>query len=119
MGIQDFKAGQRVAVLCGRPENIKETQLATVSRVDRKIVYIILDGFCMETGYCLRNKKDRYLVENIEVGTPAMLFPNKQAADDYIELMELRSWFLQAFNWSKIDQYTAGELRAVKQILEK
>ena len=73
----------------------------------------------METGYYLRNKTDGYLIENTEVGIPAMLFPNQQTADDYTELMELRNWFLQSFNWSKINQYTVGDLRAVKQILER
>lgn len=119
MTIKDFKAGQRVALIGDRRRGSSRRKgFATVTRVGRKFVYAVEQGFSRETAYRVRNEDEPYLVENIDYGTPIMLFPTEQAADEYIEHEELSHWLVDAANWLKRKEYTLGQLRTVRRILE-
>ena len=87
---------------------------AKVVKVGRK--YVTISG-AWETQFKEAVSSRPYLVERVEHGIPRVLFPSKEAADEYREREELKIWVRVAVDWGKIDHYTLEQLRAVKKIL--
>ncbi len=117
MTIRDFAVGQTVFVMGdGRRERNKyDTTVAEVVKVGRK--YVTISG-SRGTQFKETSASRPYLIENAEYGTPQMLFPSREAADEYREREELKTWVRTAAGWDKIDRYTLTQLKAVKTILE-
>ena len=119
MTIKDFKVGQTAFVVevkfCFTQQDRFSTTEAEVVKVGRKYATI--------SGNCIAQFKEAcesrpYLVEHKECGSPQLLFPSREAMDDYIESEELKVWVRSAVGWDKIDHYTLEQLREVKKILE-
>ena len=118
MTIKDFKVGQTVFVMGdGSVQRDRfRTAAAEVVKIGRK--YVTISGSWgmqfKETG-----SSRPYLVEHTEYGAPRLLFPSREAVDEYREREELKTWVRTAAGWDKIDRYTLAQLRAVKKILEE
>ena len=117
MTIKDFKVGQTVFVMedsCTQQDKFR-TVAAEVVKIGRK--YVTISGnWAMQ--FKETHESRPYLVEHTERGAQRLLFPSREAVDDYIEREELKTWVRTAAGWEKIDRYTLAQLRAVKQILE-
>ncbi len=118
MTIKDFKVGQTVYVMGdGRWERNKYVATeAEVVKVGRK--YVTISGNC-GTQFKDTSERRYYLIEHIECGTPRILFPSREAADEYREREELKTWVRTAAGWTNIDRYTLTQLREVKKTLER
>jgi len=117
MTIKDFVVGQTVFIMgdgCHQ-RNRYSTTAAEVVKVGRKYVTV---GGNWEMQFEETATSRPYLVEHTEYGAPRMLFPSREAVDEYIEREELKTWVRTAAGWDKIDRYTLAQLRAVKTILE-
>ena len=110
MTIKDFKVGQTAFVM--GDGSAQRDRFRTVAAEVVKI-----------GNWAMRFKETHesrpYLVEHTEYGAPRILFPSREAVDDYIEREELKTWVRTAAGWEKIDRYTLAQLRAVKKILEE
>lgn len=117
MTIKDFKVGQTVFIMGdGRTQRDKfSTTTAEVVKIGRK--YVTISGN-WATQFKETHESRPYLIEHMEYGAPRLLFPSREAVDDYIEREELKTWVRTAAGWEKIDRYTLAQLRAVKKILE-
>ena len=118
MTIKDFKVGQIAYIMVdGRTERDKfSTQEIEVVKIGRK--YVTVSGnWAMQ--FKETHESRPYLVEHKEYGAPRLLFPSREAVDDYIEREELKTWVRTAAGWEKIDRYTLNQLRAVKKVLEE
>ncbi len=120
MTIKDFALGQ-IAYIMGDYRTQQKrfnTQEAKVAKIGRKYVTIkALGGWDMQFESTAESRP--YLVEHTEIGAPRLLFPSKEAVDEYREREELKTWVRTAAGWDKIDRYTLDQLRAVKMILEE
>lgn len=118
MTIKDFKVGQ-TAFAMGGYRTSKNRFLITEAeavKVGRK--YVTISGN-WGTQFKETSISRPYLIEHCECGTPRLLFPSREAADNYIEREELKTWVREATGWDKIDLYSLKKLRAVKKILEE
>lgn len=117
MTIKDFKVGQTVYILGdGRRIGDGKETAAEVVKVGRK--YVTISGnWAMQFKETCESRP--YLVEHTDYGTARLLFPSREAVDDYIEHEELKMWVRTAAGWEKIDRYTLAQLREVKRILER
>jgi len=117
MTTKDFKVGQTVFVMM---DGIAQrdrflTVAAEVVKIGRK--YVTISGnWAMQ--FKETHESRPYLVEHTEYGAPRILFPSREAVDDYIKREELKTWVRTAVGWDKIGRYTLAQLRAVKKILE-
>lgn len=59
-----------------------------------------------------------YLIEQIELGSPRLLFPSAHSADIYLERENLKLCLTKAAAWGSIQKYTLQQLSEVKRILE-
>lgn len=118
MTIKDFKVGQTVFVVgdgCTQRDRFRTTE-AEVVKIGKK--YVTING---NWGMQFKEASESrfYLVEHTECGAPRLLFPSREALDEYRELEELKTWVRSATCWDKIKSYTLAQLRAVKKILEE
>lgn len=117
MKIKDIKVGQTVFVMGdGNVQRDRfRTTAAEVVKIGRK--YVTISG---NRGLQFKETAASrpYLIEHTEVGAPRLLFPSREALDEYRERDELKMWLRTAAGWEKIDRYTLGQLREVKKILE-
>lgn len=115
MQIKDFSVGQTVYIY-GSTRRTAGTELkkAEVAKVGRK--YVTLKSRWMEQ-FKEPNGTAPYLVEQVEYGTPRLLFPSEEAVCEYRETEELREWLMKMTDWDKIGKYTLDQLRAVREIL--
>lgn len=120
MTIKDFKPGQTVYALSRtRGKTIEHfIKRYTVLSVGRKYVRAAPEGSQNPDEFFLHEETDDYLTENITWREQVKLFLTEAAANDDIEKDMLRSWLRKATESYKIDSYTLGQLRAVKEILE-
>lgn len=117
MTIKDFKVGQTVFVMGdGSTQRDRfRTVAAEVVKIGRK--YVTTSGnWAMQ--FKETHESRPYLVEHAEYGVPRLLFPSREAVDEYREREELKTWVRTAAGWEKIDRYTLAQLREVKRILE-
>ena len=120
MKIKDFAVGQTVFIMGdGRSWRDRfRTTAAEVLKIGSKYITIrISENWAMQFKEMHESKP--YLVEHTEYGAPRLLFPSREAVDDYIEREELKTWVRTAAGWEKIERYTLAQLRAVKKILEE
>lgn len=115
MQIKDFSVGQTVFI-CGSTRRNTGTEIkkAEVAKVGRK--YVTLKSLFVEQ-FKEPNWTAPYLVEQVEYGTPRLLFPSEEAVCEYMETEELRDWLRKMTDWDKIGKYTLDQLRAVREIL--
>ena len=99
MTIKDFKVGQTVFVMGDGSvqRDIFRTAAAEVVKIGRK--YVTISGSWgmqfKETG-----SSRPYLVEHTEYGAPRLLFPSREAVDEYREREELKTWVRTAAGWA-------------------
>ena len=120
MTIKDFTPGQ-IAYIMGSRFTQRDklgTQMAEVTKIGRKYVTVENSG---GWNYQFEETSESrlYLVEHTDYGDRRLLFPSKEAVDEYREREELKTWVRTAAGWEKIDRYTLAQLRAVKKILEE
>lgn len=116
MKLKDFQVGQKVYLVDKRPkpeDTIREYQIVTVGRK-----YLKVQSGYNDRQFEIFDDKAPYLIEHKEFGVQLLLFPSKEAAQEHIEGNQLRSWLLKATEVTKVNRYTVGQLRAVKEILE-
>lgn len=118
MTIKDFKVGQPVFIMGdGSTQRDRfRTTAAEVVKIGRK--YVTISGN-LAMQFKEMHESRPYLVEHTEYGAPRLLFPSREAVDDYIEREELKNWVWTAVGWEKTDRYTLAQLREVKRILER
>lgn len=118
MTIKDFKVGQTVFVVgdgCIQRDRSRTTE-AKVVKIGKK--YVTISGnWGMQ--FKETSESGSYLVEHTDYGAPRLLFPSREALDEYLEREELKTWVRTATCWDKIDGYTLAQLRAVKNILKE
>ena len=121
MTLKDFKPGQEAYSL------IREMNIAIKYRVEECMVISVRRKYVTASpkealGYprefYLDDITDEYLLENKDWGCRYMLFPTKEALDNYIEKENLREWLNNAMSRSKVLSYSLDQLRAIKAILE-
>lgn len=119
MTIKDFKVGQTAFVVkvefCFTQQDRFSITETEVVKVGKKYVTISGNWTAQFKEAC---ESRPYLVEHKECGAPRLLFPSREAMDDYIESEELKFWIRTAVGWDKIDHYSLEQLRAVRKILE-
>ena len=117
MTVKDFHVGQTVYIVRGdiRERRNDLAEKVEIVKVGRK--YVTINGNWGQK-FKETDKDTAYLVEHTEYGNPDMLFPSKNALEEFLELCELKMWILREINWNKVDQYTLWQLRKVKEILE-
>lgn len=121
MTIKDFKPGQTVYALSRTRGKTTEHFIKryTVVSVGRKYVRAAPEGSINTDEFFLDEETDSFLTENITWRERTRLFLTEAAANDGIELDMLRDWFRRkAVESWRIEKYTLGQLRAVKEILE-
>ena len=118
MEIKAFQPGQTVYIVGTdrRDRGDKAARKAEVAKVGRK--YVTISGRWGERFRKTVGRSKPYLIEEMEYGSPRLLFPSEAALCEYREREELKEWVRLAAGWEKIDRYTIEQLRAVKQILE-
>ncbi len=117
MTIKDFKVGQIAYMLeDGRRATFGAVAEAEVAKVGRR--YVTIREGRQEARFYEPVNSTTYLVEDKDYGVKRLLFLTTEAADEYIELNDLRNWVQEATNWLKVKQYTLAQLREVKKILE-
>lgn len=123
MTIKSFKVGQAVAIVGdggAAMASRKGRTEAVVTKIGRKYVTVMPVGGGYETRYRESEVKGNgYLVEDVDFGSPRLLFPSARAADAYCEANELRLWLAKAAEWDRVHRYSLEQLRQVKQILER
>lgn len=118
MTIKDFKVGQTVYIIGDfrtQKDRFRSIE-AEVVKVGRKYVTISGNWGLQFKGTAASRP---YLIEHTEVGAPRLLFPSREAVDEYREREELKTWVRTAAGWEKIDRYTLAQLREVKKILKE
>ena len=120
MKIKDFKPGQTVYSLSRTRGRTTEHFIKryTVLSVGRKYVKAAPEGSQNPDEFFLHEETDDYLTENTTWRERTKLFLTEAAANDDIEEDMLRSWLMKSTEGYKILNYTLGQLRAVKEILE-
>lgn len=118
MEIRDFSKGQTAYIVGGGVRERKgiSVEKVEVAKVGRK--YVTIAGNWGERFREVYGRVQPYLIEQTEIGTPRLLFPTKEAVNEYREREELKEWVREMAGWDKIGRYTLGQLRAVKMILE-
>ena len=122
MTLKDFKPGQEVYSL------IREINIAIKYRIEECVVISVRRKYVTASSkealgypreFYLDDITDEYLLENKDWGCRYMLFPTKEALDNYIEKENLREWLNNAMSQSKVLSYSLDQLRAIKTILEE
>lgn len=118
MTVKDFIAGQTVYIVEDgiRSRNGLYAAKAEVAKVGRK--YVTIRGRLGEK-FKETYESRPYLIEQVEYGSPRLLFPSEDAVYEYREREELKEWVRTAADWNRIDRYSLEQLRAVKKILEE
>lgn len=118
MEIKAFKPGQTVYIMGTdrRDRGDHAARKAEVAKVGRK--YVTISGRWGERFRETVGRSKPYLIEEMEYGSPRLLFPSEAAVMEYKEREELKEWVRRATDWDKVDRYTIEQLRAVKQILK-
>lgn len=118
MEIKAFQPGQTVYIMGTdrRDRGDQAVRKAEVAKVGRK--YVTISGRRGERFRETVGRSKPYLIEEMEYGSPRLLFPSEAAVREYKEREELKEWVRRATDWDKVDRYTIEQLRAVKQILE-
>lgn len=81
--------------------------------------YVVIDNGPYEISFYKNNSYDAYLTQKSVYTPDKLLFIDKQAADEYLELNMLRKFFRGEFAEAlSKDKYTLGQLRAAKSALE-
>lgn len=114
MRIKDFSVGQTVFIV-----NTDRTCYITeqkVAKVGRKYVTI---SDARGTRYEKPASDNSYLIEPCAYRAPTRLFSTYEAATEFLEMRELKTWIERATTWSKMCQYTIDQLRTVKKILSE
>lgn len=118
MTIKDFKVGQTAYIVGdGQRRDDDKTVAVKVVKVGRRYV-TVNEGGRQETRFYEPITPTSYLVEDKEYGAKRLLFPTSEAAGEYNELNDMRSWVQEATDWMKLKDYTLAQLRVVKKILE-
>lgn len=120
MTIKDFKPGQTVYALFRTRGKTTEHFIKryTVVSVGRKYVRAAPEGYQNTDEFFLDEETDNFLTENITWRERTKLFLTEDAVNDDIELNVLRGWFRKEAESWRIEKYTLGQLRAVREILE-
>lgn len=123
MKITDFQVGQTVFVMGPgqTPKTKYQTDEAKVVKVGQKFVTINGNSsFPLYSTSIFQGTPEScpYLIERATHGEARLLFPSKQAAEEYCERDGLKRWLWQAVGWEKADAFTLDQLREVKKILE-
>lgn len=117
MVITDFKVGQIVYVLNTEYNNIKVTE-KIVKSIGRKYLKASYLESNTTTDYMSSDTFEEGLIENKDWGTRDLLFPTKQALDDYNERCELNQWLKKVVGNYK-SKFTLKQLRAIKKLIEE
>ena len=115
MTIKDFERSGRVYTvkkMRGVDGGFKRDCM-TITSVGRK--YVKAGPF----EFYAPDNTDDYFVEKTTYSHEYRAFPTAEAADEYIERENLRQWLREAAAWSRMEKYSIGQLRAVKEILEE
>ena len=121
MTLKDFKPGQKAYSL------IREINVAIKYRVEECVVISVGRKYVKASSkealgypreFYLDDITDEYLHEKKDWGCNYMLFPTKEALDNYIEKENLREWLNNAMSRSKVLSYSLDQLRAIQAILE-
>ncbi|MDU3181743.1 MAG: hypothetical protein E6686_10230 [Lachnospiraceae bacterium] len=112
---KDFVKGQNIYVLYTHQGRNAEPEIfeRTVEKVGRKYV---TDNKGVRYGEHPYYKS--FLVEESNCGEKGFLFCTEQEAKEYIEKVKLMRW-ISTFSFAPVDDYSAEDLRKVKEILEK
>ena len=115
MTIKDFDISGRVYTVKKKrgSDGGFERSCRTVTSIGRKYVKAGPYEF-----YAPENT-DEYFVEKTPYSPEYRAFPTAEAADEYVERENLRQWLREAATWSQLEKYSIGQLRAVKDILQK
>jgi len=116
--IKDFTAGQVAYIVTRRTSRDNDTiDRVIVGKVGRKYVTLLTIG----GRYAIKFEEipeHPYLLEVTNMGHKRMLFPSEKAAREYQEAEDIRKWLCTCFQRRTKRDYTLGQLRAVKAILE-
>jgi len=97
----------------GREYYITEQKVAKVGRK-----YVTLNDV-RGTRYEEAAPDSSYLVESVSYRVPTQLYPTYEAANEFIEMRELKTWIERATTRSKLNHYTIDQLRAIKELLSE
>ena len=123
MDLKDFSVGQTAYCTDNHYRNAlwegkttKESNLTEVVVVKVGYRYITVQRGAYEQKFePLRGKSDGFLRS---LDGFSYLYPSKESFREQMELNNMQKWFIDATDWTKREQYTLQQLKAVKEILD-
>lgn len=125
MTIKDFQVGQKAYVLnndCRRPSDGREpgfddlVREAEVTKIGWKYVTLGQGGLTRQFREAFTPRT--FLVEQLDCGTPMYLFRTRQDVQEYLELKELRAWFVSSGRNLIRNYANLATLKKIKELLE-
>lgn len=114
--VSDFKVGQKVVVVDNHQYG--DGQQAVVSKVGWK--YVTVQWYSRERYFGVGGLEDaKYLLENTDYGTPAMLFPSEEVWKEEKERAELEREIRSASDWRNMTNLSLDQLRRINAILRE